>query len=84
MANENLDPIMSVTKSFNKHPSTVKNKTKALDSTFHFGKTSRNEVEKIISVLNIKKSCQQEDIPTKIIKIIIKRKIKVTNVITDQ
>ena len=35
----------------------------------HFRKTSCNEVEKIISNLNIKKSCQQEDIPTKIIKL---------------
>ena len=43
--------------------------TKALDSTFHFRKTSCNEVEKIFSNLNIKKSCQQESIPTKIIKL---------------
>ena len=69
MANGNLDPIMSVIKSFDKHPSIVKIKAKAFDSTFHFRKTSCNEVEKIISNLNIKKSCQQEDIPTKIIKL---------------
>lgn len=31
MANNILDPIMSVIKSFDKHPSTVKIKTKALD-----------------------------------------------------
>ena len=58
MANGNLDPIMSVIKSFDKHSSIVKIKAKALDSTFHFRKTSCNEVEKIISNLNIKKSCQ--------------------------
>ena len=39
------------------------------DSTFHFRKISCNEVEKIISNLSIKKSCQEEDIPTKIIKV---------------
>ena len=68
-ASDNLDPIMSVIKSFDKHPSTVKIKAEGFDSTFHFRKTSCNEVEKIISNLNIKKSCQQEDIPTKIIKL---------------
>ena len=66
MASDNFDPIMSVIKSFDKHPSIVKIRAKALDSTFHFRKTSCNEVEKIISNLIIKKSCQQEDIPTKI------------------
>ena len=39
-----------------------------LDSTFLLEKTSCNQVEKIISNLNIKKSCQQEDIPNKIIQ----------------
>ena len=56
MASENLDPIMSVIKSFNKHPSIVKIKAKALDSTFHFRKTRSNEVENIISNVNIKTS----------------------------
>ena len=37
--------------------------------TFHFRKTSGNEVEKIINNLDIKKSCQQEDILTKITKL---------------
>ena len=60
---------MSVIKFFNKHPSVVKIKTKGLDSTFHSRKTSRNEVENIISNLSMKKSCQQKDIPTKIIKL---------------
>ena len=69
MASDNLDPIMSVIKSFDKHPGIIKIKAKAFDSTFHFRKTSCNEVEKIISNLNIKKSCQQEDIPTKVIKL---------------
>ena len=47
MASDNLDPIMSVIKSFDKHPSIVKIKAKAFDSTFHYGKASCNEVKKI-------------------------------------
>ena len=64
MGIENLHLIMSVIKSFDKHPSIVKIKA---DSTFHFRKTSCNEVEKIISNLSIKKSCQQEDLIPKFI-----------------
>ena len=40
MASENLDPILSVIQSFDKHPNIIKIKTKALDSNFHFSKTS--------------------------------------------
>ena len=69
IASDNLDPIMSVIKSFEKHPSIVKIKAKTLDSIFYFRKTSCIEVEKIISNLNIKKSCLQVGIPTKIIKL---------------
>ena len=65
MASDNLDPVISVIKSFVKHLIIVKTKAKALDSTFHFRKTSCNEVEKIISNLSIKMSSQQEDFPTK-------------------
>ena len=68
MASKNLDPIISLIKYLDKRPSIVKVKTEALGSTFHFKKTSCNEVEKIINNLDIKKSCQQ-DIPTKIIKL---------------
>ena len=66
MASENLDPIMSIIKFFDKHPSTVKIKIKVLESTFHFRKAGSNEGENITSNLKIKNSCQQEDIPTKI------------------
>ena len=114
MARDSLDSIMPVVKSFHKYPSIVKIKAKAFDSTFHFKKTNCNEVEKN---LNIKKFCQQEDIPTKITKLnkdlvatfiaencnscidegefpselnmlilskFIKRKLRVTKLITDQ
>ena len=59
MESDNLDPIMSIIKSFDKHPSLVKIKAKAFDSAFNFRKSSCNEAEKIISNLNIKNSCQQ-------------------------
>ena len=54
MVSDNLDPIMHLIKSFDKYPCIVEIKAKALDSTFHFRKTSCNEIEKIISNLNIK------------------------------
>ena len=57
---DNLDPIVSTVKSFDKHPSKVKIKTKLPDSIFHFSKSNCNEVWKIIGNLNIKKPCQQE------------------------
>ena len=69
MAGVNLNPIKSVIKSFDKHQSIVKIKAKPFDLTFHFRRTSSNEVGKITSNLNIKKFCQQGDIPTKIIKL---------------
>ena len=56
VASGNLNSIMSVIKSFEKHPSIVKIKAKVLDTTFHFRKTSYNEVKKIISHLSIEKS----------------------------
>ena len=60
IASENFDPIMYVIKSFDKHPSKIKTKTKALDTTFYFRKTNCYEVEKIFSNLNTKKSSQRE------------------------
>ena len=69
MASENLDPIMSLIKFFDKHPSTVKIKIEVLESTFYFRKAVSNKVENVTSNLKIKNSCQQEDIPTKINKL---------------
>ena len=51
MESDNLHPIMSVIKSFNKNQSIVKFKAKALSFTFNFRKTGCNEVEKTISNL---------------------------------
>ena len=54
MVSDNLDPIMYLIKAFDKYTCIVKIKAKALDSIFHFRKTSCNEIEKIISNLNIR------------------------------
>ena len=69
MASGNLDTIMSVIKSFDKHPSIVEIQAKVLDSNFHSRKTSCSEFGKIVSNLNIKKYWKQDDIPTKIIQL---------------
>ena len=47
MVSESLAPIMSVIKSFDKHPSIVKIKAKALDSTFNFRKLAVMELKKL-------------------------------------
>ena len=78
MARDNFYPIMFVIKSFDKHQSIVKIKAKAIDPTFISDKLAVMKL-KSVSVhqhystsknhLSIKKSCQQEDIPSKIIKL---------------
>ena len=52
-----------------KHPSVVNINNKNFESTFSFKKTTLEEVVKVIRNLNIRKSCQTADIPTKIIKL---------------
>ena len=54
IASDNLDLVMSVIKYFDKHPSIIKIKATAFDSTFYFRKTSCNEVKKIIINLTLK------------------------------
>ena len=57
MASENLDPIISLIKSFDKHTSTVKTKTKVFSSTFHFRKTAVMKLNlKRLSVISTWKS----------------------------
>ena len=78
MARDNFYPIIFVIESFGKHQSIVKIKAKAIDPTFISDKLAVMKL-KSVSVhqhystsknhLSIKKSCQQEDIPSKIIKL---------------
>ena len=56
-------------KCFEKHPSITTITKQCLSSSFNFQKTNANEVMKIISQLNMAKTCQNADTPTKIIKL---------------
>ena len=51
------------------HPSAVNVKQREFNSIFSFKNTNENEVRKIIKNLNVRKTCQGSDTPTKIIKL---------------
>ena len=63
------DSILSVLNTFKNHPSIKNIKSKKLNSIFSFEKTYTDVVMKVINNLNVAKTCQVNDIPTKIIKI---------------
>ena len=63
------DSILSVLSAFKNHPSIKNIKNKKLNSTFSFEKTYTDVVMKVINNLNVAKTCQVNDIPTKVIKI---------------
>ena len=63
------DPILAVIITFQNHPSVANIKQREFNSIFSFKNTNENEVRKIIKNLNVHKTCQGSDIPTKIIKI---------------
>ena len=54
---------------FQNHPSVVNIKQKEFNSIFSLKNTNENEVRKIIQNLNVRKTCQRRDIPTKIVKL---------------
>ena len=70
MASENIDCIIPVSKFSEKKTEYSYYQDESAWLNLYFRKTSCNEVEKIISNLNSKKPYQQENIPTKIIKLI--------------
>ena len=63
------DSILFVLNAFKNHPSTKNIKSKKLNSTFSFENTYTDVVMKVINNLNVAKTCQVNDIPTKVIKI---------------
>ena len=70
MVSGNLDPIMSVIKFPDKHPSIVKIMAKVLDSTFHFRKKLAAVKLKGLSVISTLKNLANKKIfPRKIIKL---------------
>ena len=62
------DSVLSVLKAFENHPSIKNIKSKKFNSTFSFENTYTDVVMKVINNLNVAKSFQINDIPTKIIK----------------
>ena len=61
--------ILSVFSAFKNHPSIKNIKSKKLNSTFSFENTDTDVVIKVINNLNVAKTCQVNDISTKVIKI---------------
>ena len=61
--------MLAAINTFQNHPSVVNIKQKEFNSIFSFKNTNENEVRKIIQNLNVRKTCQRRDIPTKIIKL---------------
>ena len=56
------------TKLYDQHPSTINLKKKNFDSVVNLKNTSSAEAEKVFNNLSIVKTCQKDDIPTKVIK----------------
>ena len=65
----NSDSVLSVLNAFRNHPSIKNIKSKKSNSTFSVENTYTDVVMKVINNLNVAKSCQINDIPTKVIKI---------------
>ena len=76
------DSVLSVLNTFENHPSIKNIKSKEFNWTFFFffENTYTDVVMKVINNLNVAKSCQINDIPTKLIKM---NKDIFTNFITD-
>ena len=66
---QNTDPILATVNSYHKQPSTERIKNSSCNTTFNLRKNYSNEISKVIDNLNIKKTWQNSDIPTKIIKL---------------
>ena len=62
------DSVLSVLNAFKNHPSIKNIKYKKLNSTFCFQNTYTDVVMKVVNNLNVAKTCQVNDIPTKVIK----------------
>ena len=61
--------MLAAINTFQNHTSVVNIKQRKFNSTFIFKNTNENEVRKIIKNLNVRKTCQSSDNPTKIIKL---------------
>ena len=68
MNNMDSDSVLFVFNAFENHPSIKNMKSKQFNSTFFFENTYTDVVMKVINNLNVAKSSQINDIPTKVIK----------------
>ena len=64
----NSDSLPSVLNAFKNYPSIKNIKSEKFNSTFSFESTYTDVVMKVINNLNIAKTCQVNDVPTKVIK----------------
>ena len=64
----NHDPVLAAIDTFQNHASLINIKQREFNSIFSFKNTNENEVRKIIKNLNVRKTCQCSDIPTRIVK----------------
>ena len=62
------DPVIVATNTFQDHPSIKNIREKNFKSVFSFTHTNEIEIKKIVRGMNVHKTCQLKDIPTKIIK----------------
>ena len=62
------DSVLSVLNAFENHLSIKNSKSKKFNSTFYFENTYTDVVMKVINNVNVAKSSQINDIPTKVIK----------------
>ena len=62
------DPVLTVINTFQGHPSIKNIRANNFKSVFSFTHTNEVEIKKIIRSMNVHKTCQLKDIPTKIIK----------------
>ena len=63
-----MDPVLAAINTFKDHPSINNIREKNFKSVFSFTRTNKIEIKKIIRGMNVHKTCQLKDIPTKIIK----------------
>ena len=65
----NHGPVLAAINTFQNHPRVVNIKQREFNSTFSFKITNENDFRKIIKKLNVRKTSQGSDVPTKIIKL---------------
>ena len=63
------NPLKEALRYFENDPSIKNTKSRSFDTNFTFRDTSSSEAIKLIKILNVKKTSQKSDFPTKIVKL---------------